>query len=126
MALLEICKVSIPASGGGGGVSTYYFQTKKNVYKGDISAQTGVEKAADTFENDEPLVPIHQLIISGKLMRLYAECKLGTKKKMVEVLVRRDKVEEVMATPAGSLDGKTLGTFGAIKAVRSRGMDSYK
>jgi hypothetical protein len=125
MAFLEICKISIPAAAGGG-VSTYYFQTKKAAYKGDISAQTGVEKAADTFENDEPLVPIHQLVISGKLMRLQAECKTGTKKKLVEILVRRDKVEEVLASPTGSLDGKTFGTFGVIKTVRSKGMDSYQ
>ncbi|AFY94629.1 hypothetical protein [Chamaesiphon minutus] len=125
MALLEVCKISIPATAGGG-VSTYYFQTKKNTYKGDISAQTGVEKAPDTFENDEPIIPIHQLVLSGKLMRLHAECKNGTKKRMVEILVRRDKVEEVLAQPTGSLEGKAFGTFGTIKTVRSRGMDSYK
>lgn len=125
MALLEICKISIPG-GAGGGVSTYYFQTKKNTYKGDISAASGVEKAPDTFENDEPLIPIHQLVLSGKLMRLQAECKSGTKKKLVEVLVRRDKVEEVLAAPTGSLEGKAFGTFGTIRTVRSKGMDSYK
>jgi len=125
MALLETCKITIPGSAGGG-VSTYYFQTKKNAYKGDISAASGVEKAADTFENDEPLIPIHQLIISGKLMRLSAECKNGTRKKMVEILIRRDKVEEALAQPTGSLEGKTFGTFGTIRTVRSVGMDSYK
>lgn len=125
-SFLQVYKISIPAGGGGTGVSTYYFQTKRDKYKGDIAAASGVEPAPDTFENDEPLVPIHQLIISGKLMRLQAECKNGTKKKMVEVLVRRDKVEEVSAQPTGSLDGKTLSTFGVIKTVRSKGQDSYK
>lgn len=125
MALLETCKVTIPGTGGGVN-TTYYFQTKKNTYKADVSTATGVEKAADNFENDEPLIPIHQLIISGKLMRLMAECKNGTKKRMVEVLVRRDKVEEILTQPTGSLEGKTFGTFGTVRTVRSVGMDSYK
>jgi hypothetical protein len=126
MALLEICKITLPGAAGGTGASTYYFQTVKEVYKGDISAQTGVEKAAATFDNDEPLIPINQLILSGKLMRLYAECKNGTKKRMREILVRRDKVEEVLAQPSGSLEGKTLGTAGQIRTVRSRTQDSYR
>jgi hypothetical protein len=126
MALLEICKITISAAGGGNGASTYYFQTKKNTYKGDISAATGVEKAADTFNNDEPLVPLAQLILSGKLMRLNAETTNGGKKKMVEVLIRRDKVEEALAQPTGSLEGKVFGTFGTIKTVRSKSIDSYR
>jgi hypothetical protein len=126
-AFLQVCKITIPASGGGNGASTYYFQTKRDKYKGDIASATGVEPAPDTFENDEPLVPIHQLIISGKLMRLQAEIKNGTKKKLIEVLVRRDKVEEALAQPTGSLEGKTLGAVGnVIKTVRSKGSDSYK
>jgi hypothetical protein len=125
-SFLQTYKITIPAAGGGNGASTYYFQTKRDKYKGDIAAATGVEPAPDTFENDEPLIPIHQLIISGKLMRLMAECKNGTKKKMVEVLVRRDKVEEALAQPTGTLEGKNFSTFGTIKTVRSKGSDSYK
>lgn len=123
MALLQVCKITIPAASGN---NTYHFQTKKGTYEGAISTATGVEKAADTFNNDEPIIPIAQLILSGKLMRLYAETLDGTKKKMVEVLVRRDKVEEVLAQPTGSLEGKTLGTFGTIKTVRSKSIDSYR
>jgi hypothetical protein len=126
MALLEIVKITIPGQGQGNGSSTYYFQTKKDAYKGDISAQTGVEKAPSTFENDEPLIPISQLILSGKLMRLQAECKNGEKRKLVEILVRRDKVEEALAQPTGSLEGKTFGNFGTIKTVRSKSMDSFR
>lgn len=126
MALLQICKITIPGAAGGTGASTYYFKTAKDVYKGDISAQTGVEAAPDTFDNDEPIIDIAQLVLSGKIMRLYAECKNGTKKTMREVLVRRDKVEEVMAQPTGSLEGKTLGTAGQIKTVRSKTTDSYR
>jgi hypothetical protein len=124
MALLQICKISIP--GAGGAVSTYHFQTAKSVYEGDISAATGVVAAPATFDNDEPLVPVAQLILSGKLMRLYAECKNGTVKKMREILVRRDKVEEVLSQPSGSLEGKTLGNAGVIRTVRSRTQDSYR
>jgi len=126
MALLQICKITIPAIGGTT-ASTYYFQSAKNTYKGDIAAQTGVEEAPETFENDEPLIPIHQLVLSGKLMRLNAEIKNGTRKKMREILVRRDKVEEVLAQPSGSLEGKTLGAAGnVIRTVRSKGTDSYR
>jgi hypothetical protein len=126
MALLQVCKITVPAvRQGETGTTTYYFQTKKGAYINDIANATGVEQAPDTFENDEPLIPIHQLIISGKLMRLQAECKNGTRKKMVEILVRRDKVEEVLATPVGSLDGKTF-SYGTIRRVRSTGTDSYK
>lgn len=126
MALLQVCKISIPASSGGG-VSTYYFQTSKDTYKGDVAAQTGVEEAPATFENDEPLISIHQLVLSGKLMRLNAEIKNGTRKKMREILVRRDKVEEVLAQPSGSLEGKTIGAPGnVIRTVRSKGVDSYR
>jgi hypothetical protein len=124
MALLEICKITIPAAGGNG-ASTYYFKTKKGAYKGDISAQTGVEKAPDTFDNDEPIVPLSELILSRKLMRVYAECKNGTKKKMVELLVRRDKVEEIMAEPS-PLEGKAFGNFGDIKVIRTKTKDSYQ
>jgi hypothetical protein len=125
MALLQICKITIPATGGDPAKS-YYFQTKKGAYKGDIATATGVEEAPDTFENDEPLIAIHQLILSGKLMRLQAECKNGTQKKMVEILVRRDKVEEALTTTGGSLEGKTYATYGTIRTVRSAGTDSYR
>lgn len=127
MALLEVCKITIPAAGEGNGASTYYFQTKKDVYKEQVAAATGVQKAPDTFNNDEPIIPIGQLILSGKLMRLHAECKNAAgKSKMVEVLVRRDKVEEVLAQPTGSLEGKALGNFGTVKTVRSKQKDSYR
>jgi hypothetical protein len=125
MALLQICKITIPAVSPAV-ATTYHFQTKKGVYTGAIATETGVEHAAATFDNDEPIIPIHQLILSGKLMRLQAECLSGTKKKMVEVLVRRDKVEEVLQQPTGTLEGKAFGTFGTVKTVRSKGSDSYK
>jgi hypothetical protein len=126
MALLQICKITIPAASPLP-AQTYYFQTSKNTYKGDIAANTGVEEAPENFENDEPLISIHQLILSGKLMRLNAEIKNGTKRKIREILVRRDKVEEVLHQPTGSLEGKTLGAAGnVIRTVRSKGFDSYR
>jgi antitoxin component YwqK of YwqJK toxin-antitoxin module len=119
MALLQTCKITI-------GSNTYHFQTKKNAYKSDIATATGVEEVADTFNNDEPIIPIAQLILSNKLMRMYAECKNGNTTKIVEVLIRRDKVEEVMTQPTGSLEGKSFASFGTIKTVRSKTMDSFK
>jgi hypothetical protein len=125
MALLQVCKISIPDAAGNG-VSTYYFRTGKNVYKGDLAAATGVTEAPVAFDHDEPLVSIAELILSGKIMRFYATCQTGAKKVLREVLVRIDKVEEVFARPGGSLQGKTLGNAGVIKAVRSRTMDAFK
>lgn len=93
-AILVLHRVTLSAD------EEYYFLAPPNSYTGDIGTATGISKAADS-EQDRPETPVSKLVSNGKLFRLAASYKVGTKTRSVKLLCARTKI----GTALDVLDG---------------------
>lgn len=135
MALLEVLKVSVAAVAGGSGAKEYYFQGSSVYADSTVATETGIS-VVKTFENDEPLCTIEQLILSKKIMHLVCEIEATVNGKKVRKTARiyaaRSKAPALLG--GNTLKGKaftvksgtTTKSLGTIKDVRTSTRDAYK
>jgi hypothetical protein len=127
MASLSVCGVTIGGVGGVGG-ATYYF--RGSTCYSTISALTGVTVIAKTdWGNDEPIIPVAALELSGKVVRViapYTTNANGTGKvRYAELVIDRGKLSAIEAK--NSLKGKeykitsTAGTSKTLGFFQSNG-----
>jgi hypothetical protein len=124
----NICKATVPTSttDANGAVSAgpdreYYFLSSTIYADKEVAKRTGITLIdPTTWEGNEPLIKIDQMLISGKLVRLKGEYtdKIGNNK-TVDLLVVRQKVGDIMSdTKSKNLDSqKVLGKAGADKGT---------
>lgn len=143
-SLLAICSVTetTAASGTGadaipGGTTTYYFQSSSLYKEAGFTAATGVKYInPDQWTRAEPLVSVEQMILSGKLERVYAELTdPDTKKpnKVISFFVTPDKLVSVKTSTTGVVNKvfkKTRGgvtvTLGTCFGVRGKTSNRYR
>jgi hypothetical protein len=111
MGILAICKVS---TGVGPGSKEYYFQGSTS-YAG-LEAETGVSVvAAADWKNQEPLIPVGNLIRSGKVDRKVVAYKTSAGvKKSTTLLFEKGKVAAA-ESPASAIVGKDYKVSNVVK-----------
>ncbi len=124
----NICKATVPTSttDANGAVSSgpdreYYFFSSTVYADKEVAKRTGISLVdPTTWEGNEPLIKVEQMLISGKLVRLKGEyaTKDGVNK-TVDLLVTRQKVGDVMSdVNSRNLDGqKVIGKAGVEKGT---------
>jgi hypothetical protein len=118
--ILSICKVSVGAAPGG---KDYYFRGS-SMYS-EISAETGVTVIAPKdWNNEEPLIQIGALLVSGKVERLVAPITVSTANgdttRYVSLIVAKDKVSTIQNK--GALAGKKYKIIKASGTVSTVGV----
>lgn len=108
MALPPILKLFKAQVGG----ATYFFLQNPTTYAGSIDTLTGVTEATDA-EQDEPAIPVYQLIANQKLFRVVCSVQTSAGIKTRKLLITRDK----LSTAFDDLIGETIGG-GTVKSVR--------
>lgn len=142
-SMLAICSVTQPhyvTSAAGvttsDGTTTYYFQSASMYSVSRVATATGVNYInPDTWQGKEPLVKVAQLILSGKLERLYAEVEnpvAGKPNKLIPFFVTPDKVVSVKTETTGILNitlttnrGGVSRPLGKVFGVRSKTSNRY-
>jgi hypothetical protein len=142
-ALLGICfvketryKVGTDGKSVADGDNIYYFQSSSVYSEAAVTTATGVNYInPDTWEGKEPLIKVEQMILSGKLERIYVEVDPGgdkaTKKlsmfcipsKMITV---RDATGGLIGKDIKTTRGGVSKTLGKVFNVRSKTTDRYK
>jgi hypothetical protein len=118
------------------GDNIYYFQSSSVYSEAAVAKATGVTYInPDTWEGKEPLIKVEQMILAGKLERIYVEVDPGGDKatKKLAMFCTPDKVISVK-TGADKLIGKTIKTtrggnsktLGTVFNIRSKTTDRYK
>jgi hypothetical protein len=142
-ALLGICYVKqtrykTDANGASvaDGDNIYYFQSSSVYSEAAVATATGVTYInPDTWEGKEPLIKVEQMILSGKLERIYVEVDPGGDKatKKLAMFCTPDKLISVRDKTAGLIGktikttrGGTAKTLGKVFNVRSKTTDRYK
>ncbi len=127
--VFNVCYASVPGStiSAAGVVSAaaaqdYYFQSSPIYADDQVAARTGIKLVnADTWQGEEPLVKVDQMILSRKLIRLVGEyIATGGKVKTVQLLCARGKVADLLGDdksknltdlPVLNKAGTSLGKF---------------
>jgi hypothetical protein len=120
-AILSYCKATIGTSP----ARDYYFQGS-GAYEG-LEAETGISiiKRADWIDQ-EPLIPVGNLIKAGKVERKVIEYTIGSGdtavKKTIELLITKDKVAaaEEATSPIKGKSIKIGSKTGKIDRVRGK------
>lgn len=114
---LVLHKVSITS---GSASKVWYFKAPDGTYTGAISTATGVDKAADT-EQDEAPHRVSDLLAKGILTRITVSYGTGTSRKQAKLLCQRTKVGTVL----DDLEGKALKSSTISSARIPRSMSFY-
>ena len=121
-SILSICKVSV---GAGPGTKDYYFQGS-SAYKG-LEAETGVSIIAPAdWIDQEPLIPIGNLVKAAKVERKVVEYTIGSGatavNKTVSLVIAKDKIQAA-EEPTSPIKGKSITVgknSGKVKRVRGK------
>ena len=97
-AIFETVKVTAGVSPA---IRTYYFRTKKGLYDGTISSQTGISKATEE-EEDEPTTTIGVLLQKGILIRVKGRQIVAGRRRTVNLLCARSKVGTILDALEGT------------------------
>jgi hypothetical protein len=143
-SLLAICSVTVTSAGpavagapGAGTTATYYFQSSSLYKEAGFTAATGVKYInPDEWTGTEPLISVEQLILSGKLERVYAELTnpvANKPNKVIPFFVTPDKLVSVKTSATGVINKvfkKTRGgvtvTLGTCFGVRGKTSNRYR
>ncbi|MFN5595206.1 MAG: hypothetical protein ACK4WN_04405 [Aphanizomenon sp.] len=104
----------------GTGSQLIYFKTT-NAYEGTIGTKCGISKVANS-EGDEEVMPVKELLRTGRLIRINIIYENAGKKKTGSLLVARTKIGDVLSDTDGKQlvkDTYKIGTVtkGTIKRV---------
>jgi hypothetical protein len=102
----------------GTGSQPIYFRTT-DCYA-SIGAKCGITKVT-TVSGDEELVPVKELLRTGRLIRVNIQYLGGGKKKVASVLAARTKIGDILGTEAaGQLKGSEYKIGNVVKGTIQR------
>jgi hypothetical protein len=103
----------------GAGGQLLYFKTT-DCYDGGVGTKCGVAKVA-TPEGDEELMPVKELLRTGRLIRAQIQYENNGKKKTGSVLIARTKMGDVLSDDnTKQLSGETFKIGTVTKGVIKR------
>lgn len=96
-----------------------FFKTTTGLYKNALGAACGIFPALDA-ELDEPEVPVKNLLLAGKLIRLSAIALSNGKRQSIGLLSDKLSFPAVLVNAVGKNFSITNGSAGVIKSVNQK------
>jgi len=112
-------KTAVHSISVGTGGQLLYFKTT-DCYDAGVGTKTGIAKLANP-EGDEELIPVKELLRTGRLIRAQIQYESNGKKKTGSVLVARNKMGDVLSDEdAKQLKGETFKIGTVVKGTIKR------
>jgi hypothetical protein len=97
----------------------FYFRSTAGLYQSIGSAVTGIYPASDS-DQDNPEIPVKNLLLDGVLIRLSAIALINGKRRSLDILCNRLVFPQVLDAALNKTFSITGGSSGVIKSLNQR------